>query len=266
MKLFSIDKLKTFGYEPNKLEAIRRNPYNTKKIKFSCNFPKVQFDIDATLDHAHGLSNRDQIKVVDKYLETDGEYEEMFDELLKLKTISKVKDYFMNRVGHNPNYRLKSRLDHMPPNDIINEKEEHEDYLWELLYTYLGSSTDYLDIEDVKNSESIESKMISDFNESKLEQYSQIEELKSIRMTSAHIIEAQVLDDSPEIIKRITSYLAGQYSDGWGEGYEQMNAFEIGSIQLESEGRSRRGSNERIKIYGTLKCWDSKQFSIRKVA
>ncbi len=65
-------------------------------------------------------------------------------------------------------------------------------------------------------------------------------------------------DLTPEDIKKVKDYLTGQYSDGFGEGYEQQ----IIKSKLEPlNGRGRRGrgygSNDGINVYKTIHLYKS---------
>ena len=78
--------------------------------------------------------------------------------------------------------------------------------------------------EFMRQADDFENDIVSDFNESKLEEYSDVPGVETIRAKGItrdgnFIVEVVALSDLD--IDAIKEELSGQYSDGWGEGYEQ---------------------------------------------
>jgi hypothetical protein len=84
--------------------------------------------------------------------------------------------------------------------------------------------TEPLAYQGVVEADDFENDIVSDFNESKLEEYSDVPGVETIRAKGItrdgnFIVEVVALSDLD--IDAIKEELSGQYSDGWGEGYEQ---------------------------------------------
>lgn len=75
-----------------------------------------------------------------------------------------------------------------------------------------------VDVNEVKE------KIINDFNNSKLEKYyekSKLTSINAIDITEDGYLLVKVKSDEDMDTDDIIDYLEGQYSDGWGEGFEQ---------------------------------------------
>jgi hypothetical protein len=75
----------------------------------------------------------------------------------------------------------------------------------------------------------VEDGIVNDFNESDLAQYAKdmvptMTDLKAISVKNGMFKGEATYSEAPteEVLKATKKYLEGQYSDGWGEGYEQQ--------------------------------------------
>ena len=134
-------------------------------------------------------------------------------------------------------------------------EEIDEDAFLDTLWEYVKDSRNsepmqYTAIEPAD----FEEDMIDDFNQSKLEQYYDFPGVESIRATEVtddgkFVVEVEAVADLD--VESMKSYLTGQYSDGWGEGFEQTE-FSI---------RSNVGP---ILFY--VSTWSNRQFEIKLVS
>ena len=81
--------------------------------------------------------------------------------------------------------------------------------------------------------EDFEDDMIADFNDSKLENYCEIPGIETIRAKEItfdgnFVVEVVAMSDTN--VEAIKDFLSGQYSDGWGEGFEQKENKTYGGI------------------------------------
>jgi len=138
--------------------------------------------------------------------------------------------------------------------EFLNESVQNEGvytlYYHNPLFIRDGENNEEVyDLLDFSNlASSIMGELISDFNESELEQYyskSFKDNIISIRAINYDIpgnyftIEVKVnCEPTEEMIEEIRSFIEGQCSDGWGEGFEQtqiMNRFYISTWKQNNE-------------------------------
>jgi hypothetical protein len=121
-----------------------------------------------------------------------------------------------NAIDFDFNYEHKQYL-----NDEIDEDEFFE-AAWEEVKR--AGFTEPLKYAGFVEADDFENDIVSDFNESKLEEYSDVPGVETIRAKGItrdgnFVVEVVALSDLD--IEAIKAELSGQYSDGWGEGYEQ---------------------------------------------
>jgi hypothetical protein len=122
-----------------------------------------------------------------------------------------------NEIGFDFRYEHKQYL-----NDEIDEDEFFE-AAWEEVKT-ASILAEPLRYSGFVEADDFEEDIVSDFNESKLEEYSDVPGVETIRAKGItrdgnFVVEVVALSDLD--IEAIKAELSGQYSDGWGEGYEQ---------------------------------------------
>ena len=170
--------------------------------------------------------------------------EEMADEL------DMTKDEFLDDIDDNFDKYLNRRYGKSKVNMYDKFFDE-----------YFGGETDIED-EEYKD-------LVDAFNEEDLKEYFDEEvDFKILKMEAQHsksytrMFDVKVETDkdlTDEDIQKVKDYLTGQYSDGFGEGYEQQ----IIKSKLEPlNGRGRRrgrgyGSDDGINIYKKIHLWKS---------
>jgi hypothetical protein len=121
-----------------------------------------------------------------------------------------------NEIDLDFNYDYKQYL-----NDEIDE-DEFFDAAWEEVKR--AGFTEPLAYQGIVAADDFEDDIVSDFNQSKLEEYSDVPGVETIRAKGItrdgnFVVEVVALSDLD--IEAIKAELSGQYADGWGEGYEQ---------------------------------------------
>lgn len=121
-----------------------------------------------------------------------------------------------NEIDLDFNYDYKQYL-----NDEIDE-DEFFDAAWEEVKS--AGFTEPLAYQGIVAADDFEDDIVSDFNESKLEEYSDVPGVETIRAKGItrdgnFVVDVVALSDLD--IEAMKEELSGQYSDGWGEGYEQ---------------------------------------------
>jgi len=107
-------------------------------------------------------------------------------------------------------------------------EEIDEDEFFEAAEDEIRRANDYMEplsYQGVVQANDFENDIVNDFNESKLEEYSDVPGVETIRAKEVtrdgnFIVEVVALSDLD--IEAMKEELLGQYSDGWGEGYEQQ--------------------------------------------
>jgi hypothetical protein len=80
----------------------------------------------------------------------------------------------------------------------------------------------------------IADEMIEDFNETDLVQFCEIpgvESIKAVEVTEDGMFRVEVNATSDLSVEEMKEWLSGQYSDGWGEGFEQ-NPIKVGKLDV----------------------------------
>jgi hypothetical protein len=106
-------------------------------------------------------------------------------------------------------------------------EEMDEDEFFEAAWEEIKGAgfTEPLAYQGVVQADDFEDDIVNDFNESKLEEYSDVPGVETIRAKEVtrdgnFVVEVVALSDLD--IEAMKEELSGQYSDGWGEGYEQQ--------------------------------------------
>jgi hypothetical protein len=89
-----------------------------------------------------------------------------------------------------------------------------------------GDFNEPLSYQGVVEARDFEDDLVNDFNESTLEEYSDVPGVETIRakgVTREGNFVVEVVAQSDLDIEAMKEELAGQYADGWGEGYEQRD-------------------------------------------
>jgi hypothetical protein len=106
-------------------------------------------------------------------------------------------------------------------------EEIDEDEFFEAAEDEIRRANDYMEplsYQGVVEAYDFEDDLVNDFNESTLEEYSDVPGVETIRakeVTRAGNFVVEVVAQSDLDIEAMKEELSGQYSDGWGEGYEQ---------------------------------------------
>lgn len=199
------------------------------------------------------------ISVVQHYDENNQDLEQVFN-------------YITDEQGHDIVEEMADELD-MTKDEFLDDIDDNFDKYLNRRYgkskvnmydkffdEYFGGETDIED-EEYKD-------LVDAFNEEDLKEYFDEEvDFKILKMEAQHsksytrMFDVKVETDkdlTPEDIKKVKDYLTGQYSDGFGEGYEQQ----IIKSKLEPlNGRGRRGrgygSDNGINVYKTIHLYKS---------
>lgn len=201
------------------------------------------------------------ISVIQHYDENNQDLEQVFN-------------YITDEQGHDIIEEMAGELD-ITKDEFLDDIDDNFDKYLNIRYGGRGKGNPYekffdeyfggeTDIEDEEYED-----LVNSFNEEDLKQYFDEEvDFKILKMEAQHsksytrMFDVKVETDkdlTDEDIQKIKDYLTGQYSDGFGEGYEQQ----IIKSKLEPlNGRGRRrgrgyGSDDGINIYKTIHLYKS---------
>jgi len=193
----------------------------------------------------HYDDNNQDLEQVLNYI-TDEEGHDIIEEMSEFLDMSK--DEFIDNIDDNFDEYLKRRYGKKSGMGSVYDK---------FFDNYFGGETD---IEDEEYED-----LVNAFNEEDLGQYFDEEvDFKILKMEAEHSkaytrmfnVKVETNKDlNEEDIKKVKDYLTGQYSDGFGEGYEQqIIKSKVESHMRRSNGRRGRGygSDDGINIYKTI--------------
>ena len=109
------------------------------------------------------------------------------------------------------------------------DEEIDEDEFFEAAEEEIRRAGDFnepLSYQGVVEARDFEDDLVNDFNESTLEEHSDVPGVETIRakgVTREGNFVVEVVAQSDLDIEAMKEELAGQYADGWGEGYEQRD-------------------------------------------
>lgn len=154
-------------------------------------------------------------------------------------------------------------------NKLIVEFNTFVDYGNEPTYTItyenpvflINNDGDEDPLYNVEDKENIMNKLISDFNESELEQYigknkiNNSERIKSIIATDYNVnnnsfyIDVNILGEpTKKEVDDIMGYIEGQCSDGWGEGFEQnpIYSYFVSTWKIKGERKIKHIKTKKV--------------------
>lgn len=154
-------------------------------------------------------------------------------------------------------------------NKLIVEFNTFVDYGNESTYTItyenpvflINNDGDEEPLYNVEDKENIMNKLISDFNESELEQYieknkiNNPERIKSIIATDYNVnnnsfyIDVNILGEpTKKEVDDIMNYIEGQCSDGWGEGFEQtqIHGYNVSTWEIKGKRKIKHIKTKKV--------------------